>query len=232
MPNIRYLKIRFDQNIFPYDIPRFRAAVIEKTQRLADRFHNHKGDKEYLYRYPLIQYKVTDKKASILCLEEATDDIHVLLQNRDLDLRVGERTASYSIEHIDLHYHQVQTWDREFHYSLLNWQALNQEFHRRYLELEDDASAQIDLLESILRGHMLAFASGIDWRVEEKITAKITEIKGIKPLMFKGKEILAFTLNFRSNVSLPDWIGLGKGSSVGFGVVKGIGGERQSLNHD
>ncbi|MCB9282948.1 MAG: hypothetical protein H6563_02655 [Lewinellaceae bacterium] len=225
MPNIRYLKIRFDQNIFPYDIPRFRAAVIEKTQRESDRFHNHKGEKEYLYRYPLIQYKVTDKKASILCLEEATDDIHMLLQNRDLDLRVGDRTASYAIEHIDLHYHQVQTWDRAFHYSLLNWQALNQKFFLRYHELEDDLPAQIDLLESILRGHILAFATGIGWHVEDRITAKITQVKQIKALPFKGKDIWAFTLNFKTNVSLPNFIGLGKGSSVGFGVVKEIGGD-------
>lgn len=232
MPKIRYLKIRFDQPIFPYDIPRFRAAVIEKTQRASDRFHNHKGDEEYLYRYPLIQYKVTEKKASIVCLEEATDDIHHLLQQRDLDLRVGDRSASYTIEHIDLHYHEVQTWEREFQYSLLNWQALNQKFYLRYQELEDDGPAQIELLESILRGHILAFATGINWQVEARITAKITQVKEIKPLTFKGRDILAFTLQFKTNVSLPNYIGLGKGSSVGFGVVRGLNGFHQDTMID
>lgn len=223
MPQIRYLKIRFANNIFPYDIPRFRAAVIEKTRRQSDLFHNHKSDTVVLYRYPLIQYKVTRRKASIVCLESATDDIHYLLQNPEMDLRVGDRTANYTIEDIDLHYHQVQTWERSFEYALLNWQALNQKHHRRFQELEGDDSAQIDLLTSILRGHILAFAKGIDWYVEDRIQVEITRIKEIKPLPFKGKRILAFNLNFRTNVSLPDYIGLGKGSSVGFGIVKQIG---------
>ena len=71
MPSIRYLHIRFDQNIFPYEIHRFRAAVIEKTRRIAPWFHNHQDDGKSIYRYPLIQYKVAFKKASILCLHEA-----------------------------------------------------------------------------------------------------------------------------------------------------------------
>ncbi len=222
MLKIRVLKIRFPNNIFPYDIPRFRAAVIEKTQRESDLFHNRNKGNGYLYRYPMIQYKVTHKKASIICLENGSDDIHYLLQNQDMDLRIGDRRESFSIEDVDLHYHQVQTWQSEFDYSLLNWLGLNQKYYRRYLELEEDASAQIDLLESILRGHILAFAKGINWYVEDRISVKISKIKEIKTLTFKNKDILAFSLNFRTNVSLPDYIGLGKGSSVGFGVVKGI----------
>jgi hypothetical protein len=58
MPKIRYLKVRFAQKIFPTDIPLFRAAVIEKTERVASLFHNHKDDQQVIYRYPLIQYKV------------------------------------------------------------------------------------------------------------------------------------------------------------------------------
>jgi hypothetical protein len=30
----------------------------------------------------------------------------------------------------------------------------------------------------------------------------------------------AFNIKFTTNISLPDYIGLGKGSSSGFGVVK------------
>lgn len=222
MPKIRYLKVRFSQNIFPYDIPRFRAAVIEKTERESDLFHNHKGNDKFLYRYPLIQYKVTNKKASIICLESATDDIHYLLKNRDMTLRVGDVTQDYTIEDVDLHYHQVQTWQSEFEYSLLNWQGLNQKSHARFKELEEDQTAQLDLLESNLRGNILSFAKGIDWWVDDQITVKITNLKQIKPLRFKQKRVLAFSLNFKTNVSLPDFIGLGKGSSVGFGVVKQI----------
>ena len=222
MPKIRYLKVRFAQHIFPYDIPRFRAAVIEKTERVASLFHNHQDDRQVIYRYPLIQYKVTHKKASIICLDAGSDDIHHLLQHRDMELRIGDRTEQFEVEEVDLHYHQIQLWDTHFEYSLLNWFALKQEFHTRYLELEGDETAQIALLESILKGNLLTFAKGIKWWVEAPVEVKITKIKELKMLEFKRKKMLAFSINFTTNMSLPDYVGLGKGASSGFGVVKGM----------
>lgn len=220
MPKIRYLKIRFDQDIIPYDIPRFRAAVIEKTERASDLFHNHDGETKFKYRYPLIQYKITHRKASIVCLNSGSDDIHYLLQNRDMHLRVGRDVSNYSIEDVQMRYHNVQVWQHVFDFSLKNWLALNQRHHERFSELEGDEAAQIELLKSILRGNILAFAKGIDWYIEEEVKVAITKIKDVRSLPFKKGKMLGFNLNFQTNVSLPDYIGLGKGSSLGFGVVK------------
>ena len=220
MPKIRYLCVRFSNHIFPYDIPFFRSAVIEKTDRVASLFHNHKDDTAVIYRYPLIQYKVTYKKASIICLDQGADDIHHLLQHREMDLRIGKTTQTFEVENIDLHYHQVQIWDTMFNYSLLNWMALNQKHHARFKELEGDEEAQVGLLESVLKGNILSFAKGIDWYVEDEIKVKIQKIKSLKLLPFKGRKVLTFCVNFKTNVSLPDYVGLGKGTSVGFGVVK------------
>jgi CRISPR/Cas system endoribonuclease Cas6 (RAMP superfamily) len=51
-------------------------------------------------------------------------------------------------------------------------------------------------------------------------------------LPFKGRKVLTFCVNFKTNVSLPDYVGLGKGSSVGFGVVKLIENEKNKLNNE
>ena len=220
MPRLRYLCVRFSNFIFPYDIPYFRSAVIEKTDRVSSLFHNHKSDSLVMYRYPLIQYKVSFKKATIICLNQGVDDIHHLLQHPSMELRIGKGFQSFEVEDIDLHYHQVQVWESKFEYSLLNWMALNQKYHLRYKELEGDENAQIDLLESILKGNILSFAKGMDWFVEERIEVEIQNVKSIKLLPFKKRKVLTFCVNFKTNVSLPDYVGLGKGSSVGFGIVK------------
>ena len=221
MPKIRYLSIRFSQNVFPNEIPFFRAAVIEKTQRESSLFHNHPEEKGFLYRYPLIQYKVTEKKASIICLNEGTDDIHYLLQNQNMDLRIGHEVRCFEIEDIKMHYHQVQTWNNLFHYSLLNWLPLNQKNHALYDSLETEKE-QLEMLNKILTGNLLSMAKGIQWFVEDKLIVEITKIKQMRELEFKGRNLLGISVNFKSNVSLPDYVGIGKGSSVGFGIVKGI----------
>jgi hypothetical protein len=222
MPKIRYLTIQFGQELFHREMPCFRAAVIEKTRRESDLFHNHKDDGAYHYRYPAIQYKVIGRRAALVCLNQGTDDIHYLLQHRSLDLDIGGQKRCFTIEDVHLAYHNVQAWQHRFDYSLQYWQALNQDNYRRYQALESEAERLL-MLENLLRANILSFASGIDWQVQEPVEVAITRMKGETWLPFKGQKALCFSLNFRTNVSLPDYIGLGKGVSVGFGSVRGFG---------
>ena len=222
MPKIRYLRIQFDARVLPREVPCFRAAVIERTQRASSLFHNHRGPDGYHYRYPLIQYKALHGQAAMVCLNDGADDIHHLLQHRDLTLRIGDRRATFRIEDVRLSYFNVQTWRRHFHYSLHHWIALNQDNYRRFQALDSEVE-RLQLLERILTGNLLAFAKYIDWTVEDRIEVRITELKSTRYLPYKGQKVLAFSLNFRCNVSLPDWVGIGKGASSGFGTVKRFG---------
>lgn len=218
MPKIRYLRLRFANALAPHELPCFRAAVIERTERASAAFHNHRDPEGYYYRYPLIQYKIDHGRAAIVCIDDGADEIHHLLQQRDLTLRIGERTEAFTIEDVRLHYVQVQTWQTTFRYRLLNWIALNQENYPRYMALDSEID-RLQLLERILTGNLLAFAKSIGWRVEERLSTRITRLHDRRFLPYKGQDVLTFSLEFTTNVSLPDYVGIGKGSSVGFGVV-------------
>lgn len=220
MAKIRYVRITFAQQLQQQDIPKFRAAVIEKTNREASLFHNHKEDTSVIYRYPLIQYKTIFKNANIICLNMGTEDIHYLLKHEDLNLRIGRKEQGFPISSVDLHYHELSINKGLSQYQITNWLALNQKHHQRYRELADDKAAQKSLLESILIGNILAFAKGVDWQIEERVLVNITNIQNIKPMFFKRKQMPTFTLTFSCNVDLPNFIGLGKGTSIGFGVIK------------
>jgi len=218
MSKIRYLKIRFTNRLLPRAVPYFRAAVIEATRRQSSLSHNHAGDEGFYYRYPLIQYKATDRKASIICLEEGADDIHYLFQMRELDLRVGDRREVLEVEDVLLRYHQLQTWQVGFDYSLKNWQALNQDNFRRYEQLASEVG-RLQFLEKMLLGNLLTLSRSLRPGAGGlPIELSITRMKDARWLPYKGQKILAFTLNFRTNLSLPDYVGLGKGVSWGLGV--------------
>ena len=223
MPKIRYLKIRFANQLMPWELPMFRAAVIEATGRQSTLFHNHGPGDTFLYRYPKIQYKITERKATIICLDDGTDDIHYLLQNRSLDLRIGDRQELFEIEDIHIQYPQLQTWQANFHYALKNWQGLNQENYQKYQALEGEVE-RLQFLEKMLLGNLLAIARDFELDSEIPIQLQITRMKEEKWLGYKGRKVLCFTLNFKTNLSLPDYVGLGKGVSVGFGSVKRFGG--------
>ncbi|MCB0642014.1 MAG: hypothetical protein KDC44_10260, partial [Phaeodactylibacter sp.] len=67
---IRTLSLSFDVRLYARQIPQWRGAFIEMCGLDSDLFHNHNGEAELHYRYPLIQYRMYKGKASILAINE------------------------------------------------------------------------------------------------------------------------------------------------------------------
>ncbi len=68
-------------------------------------------------------------------------------------------------------------------------------------------------------------AKGIDIHFNEPVTVKVVDILQTRVIPFKGIKMLAFDITFKCNVSLPNYIGLGKGVSLGFGMLHRIKAE-------
>ena len=224
MTKTRYLHIVFSETIQSYEIPKFRAAVIEKSSRESDLFHNHIDDSRVIYRYPLIQYKVTDKKASLVCLNEATEDIHYLLRQRSFDFRIGKEFVKYEIEDVRLKYEKIQTWDQDIRYNILNWMALNQENYAIYQDFRSLAD-KLAFLENLLEKHIRIFMEAMHADEPIPLRVNIEEMKGDKYIEYKDIFHLTFSMNFSTNLSIPNYVGLGKGVSVGFGNIKKLSEE-------
>ena len=220
MPEITTLSIQFNRRISRREIPYFRSAVIEKTERASSHFHNHKENKAFHYRYPHIQYKICDGLPTIVCLQEAVEDINWLLEKDDLKMNLGNRKVDFKIRDLKMDVKQIGITGGLEHYGISKWMALNQKHLSRWRELEKDEKAQKEFLESILRGNILSFAKGMDYHIKERLLVKITRLSKPFSETFKGQNVLVFNIEFVSNIELPQWIGLGKGSSHGFGTIE------------
>lgn len=75
----------------------------------------------------------------------------------------------------------------------------------------------IEFLESILTAYIPFFGKGMKWDVDRTISLRIDEI-----VLYKQQKLLAFNVRFWSNVFLPDYLGLGRGGSLGFGTVSRV----------
>ena len=112
----------------------------------------------------------------------------------------------------------LQVWEKSFNYRIYNWLALSQDNYQRYQQIQNDLE-RIDFLEGILKANIIAFAKGVKWDVDRTIHLRIDEVIKTKLVPYKSQKLMAFDLTFRSNVFLPDFVGLGKGVSLGFGTV-------------
>ena len=177
--------------------------------------HNH-GEKGLIYRYPLVQYKVIDGIPTLLGLEEGANlilDIGICEEELNIE---GTRFCLERAEIItESTFFGVTDKINEYIFKT-PWLALNQDNITKYNavdEIEKD-----DLLTKILIGNLLSMAKYLNCRVEDKIRVKLN----VEPITvnFKGKLMAGFKGGFKSNFCLPDYAGIGKSVSRGYGSIK------------
>ena len=78
------------------------------------------------------------------------------------------------------------------------------------------------MLERILIGNILSLAKGIGVFFETPVRCRILQLENEKSFGYKNVELLSFSVKFRTNVSLPAYVGLGKSVSINNGVVTPI----------
>ena len=214
---IRTLSIKFDLAIRYEDIPKFRGAVVNLTKEKNDLFHNHSED-GVIYRYPKIQYKKAGGKASILCIDEGTEAIEDFFAGFNKEFIFGSEVIELKVEDIKARQYNVGLWDESFEYRLANWLPLNQDNYRQFHEVES-LHEKTAILEKVLTGNLLTFCEGIGITPDRQVKAIITKIVKEKRIGYRGTVMQSYDVDIRTNVSLPEHIGLGKGSGVGYGVI-------------
>lgn len=221
MKKTRVLVLRYVNKLTPSEIPLFRGAVIGSMEGEADvLYHNHCDD-SVVYRYPMIQYKRISQCAAIVAVDSGADIIGQFMSSSNSHLRIGEREEEFFISDIKANSCLVQVWDGEFNYHLRKWLPLNSKNFLEYKAL-NALSEKIDFLEHILIGNVLSFAKGIGVTLSSNVCCRIISLESPRIAIYKGVKMMSFDLIFQSNVSLPDFVGLGKGVSLGFGTVNRV----------
>lgn len=217
MNQTHILTIRFKNEISQREISLFRGAIIQTMDHAPLLFHNHEKDK-LRYSYPLIQYKRINQCAAIVCVSEGADAISDFFLNGHFDIRLGHEKVTLEIDSIAATQSSIQTCEDSFTYSLQKWMPLNQENYQLYMQLESIAD-KYAMLENLLVANLLSFAKGIGVYFDKRVVCKLTRVNEPTLTNYKGVKMLSLDVEFKSNVSIPNYIGLGKGVSQGHGIV-------------
>ncbi len=221
LKRIRYITVRFDALLDRHELPAFRGAIASAVGPEHTLFHNHdeQGPGGFSYRYPAIQYKRMGRNPLIVCVEEGVDAIHELFQQPSWEINLNGRPLTLVVADLRLNQYTLQAWEHDFRFEISDWLALNEANYTRYQNTPDDRD-RLALLERILTGNILSMAKGLDWHIDRNVRVRIHAVSPLRRQRFKNQLLSCFDAEFSTNVFLPDWIGLGKGVSVGFGVVR------------
>ncbi len=211
-----------DIRLTPSQIHKFRGYVGNVFSEY-DLVHNHNTKTgQHIYRYPLIQFKLVDQTPCIIALTEKAIQIFMqifmTLDKVDIEGKVIPiNEKNLKIENTDFGF-SPETFMYEFK-SL--WLALNQHNYNLFTEMADSRDKK-SLLKKILTGNILSCAKYLGCHLERD--QRIETDLSIKPskTTLKGKSMIGFKGIFKTNFLLPDYIGLGKSVSRGFGTIQKI----------
>ena len=220
METIRVVVATFKNKISQEEIPFFRGSIICLSDN-ASFFHNHQ-EEGFRYAYPLVQYKRIDGHAAVLGINEGGEAIEELFKDRvRYECQLGNRQVEMELIGIRSEKVSIHCMEQDCIYSIKGWLPLNRENYRSYLSA-DGLAEQIAMLERILIGNILSFAKGLGVFFETPVRCRILQLESEKSFGYKNVELLSFSVKFRTNVSLPAYIGLGKSVSINNGVVTPI----------
>lgn len=226
---IRVLTVYYDTEISNKEIPFFRGAVLKSLGDKADLlFHNHVGEDKFRYAYPCIQYKRLGGKAAIVCVEEGVDVIGQFLAEFDGTLILGNRVVRCESQRLFPTRVLMQTWKQSFHYHLYRWLPLNSKNYQAY-RMTDDENERMRLLERVLAGNLLSMLKSLNIYLEDELLVRITKVGEPYITYNKGIALMTFNVDFASNLSIPNNVGVGKNASIGYGVIHQIKERKESI---
>lgn len=181
-------------------------------------FHQHLEDGKLLYRTPLIQYKVIDGQPLVVGINQGADTLQRIYEKIEY-LKIGEEEYRVREKEINWRMDDFGTTESPIPYRFLTpWLALNEKNYELYRRMSSWQERK-PLLKRILIGNIISLSKSLGYTVSEWIEAEIMEIEEI-PTRLKGIPMLGFLGTFSLNFWIPDYWGIGKSVSRGFGTVK------------
>ncbi|AEE53922.1 CRISPR-associated endonuclease Cas6 [Haliscomenobacter hydrossis] len=222
MPNphqINTLLLTFRLPIYPHQIPSWRGAFIEMAGWEADLLHNHQAGADaqsFIYRYPLVQYRVRDGLASIFALNEGIEAVQQVLFSKKWEVNWRGRPMGLIIENQPERNSYTLQVGATRRYIVRKYLALNAENYAHW-QACDGLIERAKLLERVLTGHLLSCMWGLGWQGSEQVQVRVQEIRKSGLVPYHQQQLMAFDLIFDANVDLPAGIAIGKAVSHGFG---------------
>ncbi len=180
--------------------------------------HNHlEGTDKYRYAYPLVQYKVVEKRPMLVGFNEGAQLLVELFLKID-QLELEGLTIPVHQKNIQSKKLTAGYADDLFEYEFKTlWMALNQDNYTQWKNLNQQNRK--DFLKPLLVNHIIAALRGVDCgppKEKRLMCALQTEERRTN---FKNNIMTAFTGSFTINADLPDYMGIGKSVSRGFGTI-------------
>jgi hypothetical protein len=185
--------------------------------------HNHLDAVKNVYIYPRILYRTIQGMVKIIGIEEGIEEIYFL--EKELDhfhlndefYEIIQKEIKYSEENFGINQ------DRCVYKFIDPWLALNSENYKEYKILSENEKK--NKLLKILKGNIISVSKSFNYNVADELSG-FSDFQEIQHnVLINGTRMASFSGMFAVNFDLPNYWGLGKSVSRGFGTVIRLNGQ-------
>lgn len=182
--------------------------------------HNHFADGTPQYRYSLVQYKVLNRVPTLVGLGEAASllvELFLKIKSIEIDghlypilsKNISHQNITIGLSN-DLHSYRFDTL----------WLGLNQKNYGIYQKINNDNDRNV-LLKNTAIANINTFYEDMGLDLDKNEHRILMKLNLTEPTLtnFKNNKMMAFGGTFTTNALLPNFIGLGKSVSRGFGSI-------------
>ena len=168
---------------------------------------------------PFFRGAVIASKAAVMGVGKGIEAISQLLSAGDFHYQIGNEKVGMQIQAVNAYDNEiVLTENADNRYRIQNWLPLNTDNYKQYQET-DNMVDRIHILERVLIGNILSFLKGVGIHMEDQIVLSITNITNQHAVTYKNVKLMGFDIEFKTNITFPQYIGIGKNASVGCGII-------------
>lgn len=184
--------------------------------------HNHETEEDPAYRkqdYPLLQLRCPQGSLMLWGMNAGAEVLQQMMlqemlrgfQYRGVQCRIQPKLTGTQKESIGF-----LPAKQQLHYSLNYFVALNPANATAWQQLT--AAKKMERLEELLKNNIAMVCKAAGWPLDkEKLTAAINWVWKTEWVKIKDYAVLGFTLDYKSNLHLPDGIALGRQTKLGYG---------------
>jgi len=174
------------------------------------------GKLRYKYLYPRVQVKILNEQIYIIGLKEGVDPVLSLVDNIK-SFNFGNITINIEKFDVEENNDQFISTEKLLRYKFITpWIALNKSTGGKYRFLTEQEKPLF--LNRLLGLNLLFLSKEIGIDIKSKIYTKVC-VDGLIPEKIDENGWGAFTGEFKTNFTIPNFIGLGNGITRGFGTL-------------
>ena len=201
---------------------RFSADELRSflNKKMAENITLHKDDTAgFIHRYPVLQCKQIKTGLIMIGISQGAGWLCRSTHDRTI-LGTGESTCRITARDPAIRSEPFGVADASITYEFLTpWLALNQQHAKKFYDLNGKLQRDA-FMQKLLAAHLHTLAKSLDYGItipvscEAKVRFRRDRIGRENVMVFLGK--------FVTNLTIPDYLGIGLSVSQGYGTIKRI----------